>query len=303
MPAASPATGSTEFIDRTTADVFIPEIWSGLAVVERENALVFANLVNRQFEAELTVGDTIFVPSLSNLGAARTKSANTAITYVTVTETKTQAGDDGFDGVTITVTTHDYNAIAIESIAKLQTDRDLMSAYAGKMGYSLGLAIDDVLAGYPDNFSNIVGTLAIALEDDDILRAIQYLDDADCPQTERNMVVSPAQALEFMKLDRFVHNDYSRLQGELSGTPGLDRAYVTSFLGIPIYKSVNVEGTNAAGHDNTLMHKESVALIVQQMPKAYSDFDIDYIADKVAIEQVHGSSEVRDDHGVFMRGS
>ena len=303
MPAASPATGSTEFIDRTTADVFIREIWSGLAVVERENALVFAGLVDRRFESELTVGDVVHVPSLSNLGAARTKSTNTAITYVTVTETNAQAGDDGFDGVTITVTTHDYNAIAVESIAKLQTDRDLMSAYAGKMGYSLGLALDDVLAGYPDNYSNAVGTLAVALGGDDVLRAIQYLDDADAPQTDRAMVVSPAQAIEFLKLDRFVHNDYSRLQGSLSGTPGLDRAYVTSFLGIPIYKSVNVEGSNAAGHDNALFHREATALIVQQMPKAYGQFDIDYLADKVAIEQVHGSSEVRDDHGVFMRGS
>jgi len=302
MPAASPAAGATEFIDRTTADVFIPEIWSGLAVVERENALVFGNLVDTRYQADLTVGDTVHVPSISNLGAARTKATNGAVTYVTVTETMAQAGDGGFDGVTITVTTHDYNAIAVESIAKLQTNRDMLSAYAGKMGYSLGLAIDDVLAGYPDNFSNTVGTLAVALTDDDVLDAIQNLDDADAPQTDRAMVVSPAQAIEFLKLDRFVHNDYSALHENVKPQSGVERAYTTSYLGIPIYKSVNVEGTNAAGHDNALFHRESLALIVQMQPKSYSQFDIDYIADKVVIEQVHGSSEVRDDHGVFMKG-
>lgn len=302
MPAASPATGTTEFIDRTSADVFIPEFWSGLAVVEREDALVFAGLIDRRFEADLSMGDTVHVPSLSNLGSARTKSINTAVTFVTVTETNTQAGDDGFDGVTITVTTHDYNAIAIESIAKLQTDRDLMSAYAGKLGFSLGLALDDVLAGYPDNFSNVVGTLAVALTDDDLLDAIQFLDDANCPQEDRNIVVSPAQAIEFLKLDRHVHNDYSALHGTVEGKSGVERAYVTSYMTIPIYKSTNVEGTNAAGHDNTLLHRQSVALIVQMMPRSHAAFDIDFIADKVVIEQVHGSSEVRDDHGVFMRG-
>lgn len=303
MPAASPVSGSTEFIDRTSADVFIPEIWSGLAVIERENALVFGRLVDRRLEAELKMGDVVRVPSLSNLGAARTKTINTAITYTTVTETNTQAGDDGFDGVSVTVTTHDYMAIAIESIAKLQTDRNLLEAYAGKMGYSLGLAIDDILAGYPDNFANAVGTLAIPTTSDEVLRAIQYLDDADAPQPERYMVVSPAQAIEFLKLDVFVHNDYSSLHGTVDGKSGLDNAYTRSFLTIPIYKSVNVEGSNAIGHDNALFHKEALTHITQMTPTAHSMYDIDYLADKVALEQVSGSSEVRDDHGCFMRGA
>ena len=42
---------------------------------------------------------------------------------------------------------------------------------------------------------------------------------------------------------------------------------------------------------------------MQMTPTAHSQFDIDYLADKVVIEQVHGSSEQRDDHGVFMKGS
>ena len=303
MPAATPATSATEFIDRTTADVFIPEIWSSLAVVERENSLVFGGLVDRRLEAELRMGDTIHVPSLSNLGSARTKSINAAITYVTVTETSAQAGDGGFDGVTVTVTTHDYNAIAVESIAKLQTDRDLLTAYAGKMGYSLGLAFDDVIAGYVDNFSNAVGTLAVELTDDELLRAVQYLDDADCPRDGRALVVSPAQAIGFLKLDRFVNNDYSMLHENVQPTTGLERAYTTSWLKIPIYMSVNVEGSNAAGHDNGLFHRESITAIMQMMPTPHAQFDIDYFADKVALEQVHGSSEQRDDHGVFARGA
>jgi hypothetical protein len=302
MPAASPATGATEFIDRTTADVFIPEIWSGMALVEREDKLVFGNLFDRRLESELSMGDTIHVPSISNLGAARSKSINSAITYVTVTETNTQAGDGGFDGVTVTVSTHDYNAIAVESIAKLQVDRDLMSAYAGKMGFSLALAFDDVLAGYLDNFANAVGTLAVELSEEDVLRAIQYLDDANAPQEERYMVVSPAQAIAFLKYDRYIHKDYESVHGSVDGKPGMERSYVTSILDIPIFKSTNVEGTNAAGHDNGLFHKEAVTAIMQMMPSSHSMYDIDYLADKVVIEQVHGSSEQRDDHGVFMRG-
>ena len=60
------ATGATEFIDNTTADVFIPEIWSPLAIVAREAQLVFAKLVDRKFEDGLTKGDKIHVPNISD---------------------------------------------------------------------------------------------------------------------------------------------------------------------------------------------------------------------------------------------
>ena len=285
------ATGATEFIDNTTADVFIPELWSMEAIVARENQLVFANLVDRKFEKGLSFGDKIHVPSVGNL-ASRTKSINTAITYETITETNTD----------IDIATHEYAAIALENITRVQNNRDQLKLYAGKLGYALALAVDDVLAGLVDNFSQTVGTLAVELTDDELLRARQYLDDADAPQDSRVMVVSPAQETGLLKLDRFVHNDYDSVHGPGRET-GLEKAYVSSFMGMPIYRSVNVEGTNAAGHDNGMFQKEAVALVMQISPKTYHQFDIDYIVDKVAIEQLYGTQEMRDDHGVFMKGA
>nr|AIF12174.1 bacteriophage capsid protein [uncultured marine thaumarchaeote KM3_54_G11] len=285
------ATGATEFIDNTTADVFIPELWSMEAIVARENQLVFANLVDRKFENGLSFGDTIHVPGVSNL-AVRTKSTNGAVTYETVTESNTD----------ISIGTHEYAAIALENITRVQNNRDQLQLYAGKLGYALALAVDDVLAGLVDNFSNNVGTLAVELTDDELLRARQYLDDADAPQDSRVMVVSPAQETGLLKLDRFVHNDYESVHGAGRET-GLEKAYVSSFMGMPIYRSVNVEGTNSAGHDNGMFQKEAVALVMQIAPKTYHQFDIDYIVDKVVIEQLYGTQEMRDDHGVFMKGA
>ena len=271
------AAGATEFIDNTTADVFIPELWSMEAIVARENQLVFANLVDRKFESGLSYGDTIHVPGVSNL-AVRTKSTNGAVTYETVTESNTD----------ISIGTHQYAAIALENITRVQNNRDQLQLYAGKLGYALALAVDDVLAGLIDNFTQTVGTLAVEFTDDDILRARQYLDDADAPQDGRVMVVSPAQETGLLKLDRFVHNDYEAVHGPARET-GLEKAYVSSFMGMPIYRSVNVEGTNAAGHDNGMFQKEALALVMQISPKTYHQFDIDYIVDKVVIEQLYGT--------------
>ena len=285
------ATGATEFIDNTTADVFIPEIWSPLAIVAREQQLVFAKLVDRKFEDGLSAGDTIHVPGVSDM-AARTKSTNTAITYETVTESNTD----------ITIGTHKYAAIAVESITKVQNNRDQLALYAGKLGYALGLDVDDTLAGLPDNFSQTVGTLAAENTYHDYLRAIQYLDDANAPAESRYFVISPAAEVGLMKADIYTNNDYSMLHGEGRNT-ALEFAYVSSFLNIPVYKTTNVEGSNSAGHDNTLFQKESIALVMQMAPQMHSMFDIDYFADKVAIEQLYGTQEMRDDHGVWIKGA
>ena len=285
------ATGATEFIDNTTADVFIPEIWSPLAIVAREQQLVFAKLVDRRFEDGLSAGDTIHVPGVSDL-AARSKSANTAITYETVTESNTD----------ITISTHKYAAIAVESITKVQNNRDQLQLYAGKLGYALGLDVDDTLAGLPDNFSQTVGTLAAENTYHDYLRAIQYLDDANAPAESRYFVISPAAEVGLMKQDIYTNNDYTMLHGEGRNT-ALEFAYVSSFLNIPVYKTTNVEGSNSAGHDNTLFQKETIALVMQMAPQMHSMFDIDYFADKVAIEQLYGTQEMRDDHGVWIKGA
>ena len=282
------AAGATEFIDNTTADVFIPEIWSPLAIVAREQQLVFAKLVDRKFEDGISAGDTIHVPGVSDL-AARTKSTNTAITYETVTESNTD----------ITISTHKYAAIAVESITKVQNNRDQLQLYAGKLGYALGLDVDDTLAGLPDNFSQTVGTLAAENTFHDYLRAIQYLDDANAPAESRYFVISPAAEVGLMKQDIYTNNDYTMLHGEGRNT-ALEFAYVSSSLNIPVYKTTNVEGSNSAGHDNTLFQKETIALVMQMAPQMHSMFDIDYFADKVAIEQLYGTQDMRHDHGVWI---
>lgn len=286
------ATGPTEFIDNTTTDVFRPELWSMKAIVARESALVFGRLVNVDFREAMSFGDLIHVPSVSNL-SARSKSENTAVDFETNTESNTD----------ITINQHKYVAIAVESITKVQNNRDQLALYAGKLGYALSLDVDDVLAGLPDDSTNTVGTLAVELQDEDFLRAIQYLNDADVPEETRYFIISNAQQTGVLKLDRFVHNDYSQIHGDTPASLAVERAYVTSFLNQPIYRSSNVEGTNNGGHDNTFFHRESWALVMQMTPTSHSQFDIDFLADKIVIEQLYGTKEMRDDHAVWMKGA
>ena len=287
------ATGTTEFIDVTTADVFLPEVWHNVLIPSREQALVASVIADRRYEAGmLHKGDLIHVRS-KGLLAARTKTANTAITYETITETNTN----------ITINIDEYTAIAVESIVDVQADRNQLEMMAGDLGYGLGLAVDDYMAGLIDDATNTTGALAVESSYDDYLRAIQYLADANAPASERFFYVAPAEASGLMKKDVFMHNDYSMLHGDGPRTSDLEHAYVSSFLNIPIYQSTNVEGSNAAGHDNGLVHRHYMALVMQLKPKLSSMNDTDYLAQKVAVENIYGARVMRNDHGVFMRGA
>ena len=82
-----------------------------------------------------------------------------------------------------------------------------------------------------------------------------------------------------------------------------DKAWIGHWMSYPVYKTVNVEGSNAAGHDNAMFHRTALALVRQMSPKTFTMFDIDYLARKVATEQVYGSKEMRDDHGVWLKGA
>ncbi len=215
------------------------------------------------------------------------------MSFETQTETNTQ----------INVATWEYVGIAVESIVKVQAKRDLLKAYAGKMGYALALAVDDVGAGLIDDVTNTVGTLAVENTDDDFLRARQYLNDANAPGGERFIVVSPAAETGLLKLDRYVANEYSAVHGTGARETALEQAYVTSFYRMPVYVSTNVEGSNAAGHDNGMFQREAFALILQMKPTTHYQYDINYLVDKVVMENLYGWKEMRDDHAVFVKGA
>lgn len=286
------ATGTAEYVDATTAAVFIPVIWSRTAIIAREQALAFANQVNRIFEAELNFGSSIHVPSVGNLTAqSKNTSNNTAVSWETITETNTD----------LTVDKWYYSGVAVESFTKKQAMQDLVARYAPKQGYALALVVDDALATLVLSFTNTVGTLAQDLTYEDVLRADQYLNDANAPLSDRYIDISPAQRSGFMKLDQFVSDDYKSLNGDIN--VGLQNAMKGRWMDYPIMMSTNVDGSNAAGHSNAVFQKEAIALALQMEPVTHNWFDVNYLADKHIVEEIFGSAIMRNDHGVLAAGS
>src|SRR3990167_794325 len=275
-----------------TVDAAVGELWAMSTIDETEKSLVFAKTFNRQYEAELKKrrGDTVHVTSVThpNSGTARTLTiaGSGTLTYDAPTETN----------MSLVVDTHAYSGVEIDTEVDVLSHIDWMAKYAPMVGYNVALKIDDDLAGTVDNWANSVGTLAVDLTDQDIIDGLNYLDNNSVPR-DRVGVFSPKQKNYFLLQDRYVNRDYKDTLG--SADPKADPG--TKFydgMGFPWYWSENVEGSDAAGHDNGLFNKEVVAVaIVAQYTKDMYDIDDD--AMKYAAHAIYGFLEFRDTFGVY----
>lgn len=281
------ATGTEEFIDVTTADVYLEEKLSQMCTIARQKNLVFANNVDRRFEQELKKGQILHIGNITH-PTGRAKTTNTAITFETVTETES----------TITIDAYYYTAIALEDVITPMVSIDVLEKYIPGLGYGLYLLEDDGLAALVDDGTIIqtVGTLAVDITYKNLIRADQYLNDADVPQDARVILTSPAQKAGFLEMDYFINTDYTKVGASMNGLVG-------SWMNYPIYVSTNMDGDNTNGHDSVMMHKECIAHVEQIKPATRSWWDGDYQCVKMSSLMTWGNAIIRANHGVWLKGA
>ena len=280
------ATGN---ITVTTAANFIPELWSPMTKRAVESNLTMARLVMRDFEGEIKQrGDTVHIADISNLSVGD-KSASTNVNYETITEGKTD----------ITIDKHKYAAFKLEDIVAVQSNVNLMSEYSNKLAYALAKQIDtDLLALYVA-LSQSCGADNTAITNDTFLTAIQYLDLADAPETDRSGVFNAGQKANFLNVDEFVRYDANGIGGTQNP---IIRGQFGELYGVKIYFSTNVTTTGSpSGDHNLVFHKEAFALAMQRDIRMQSQYDIDALADKVVADVLYGVSEYRDTFGVVVK--
>lgn len=280
-------------VTTTEAANFIPTLWSLEVREAYYDNYVFPELFDRSFQelAKAGFGNKIRLPDIDALGNWGTITEGSAVPQYTQ---NVEAYVD------IDVTTYEGIRLSWPSIVDIQAMDSLRQNYTREMGLEAAKAIDDDCAALIDAFSQHVGTLATDLEDDDILRAEQYLDDANAPLQDRYIVVSPAQLMGLFKVEKYANSLYKGSSGNLKGDKG--RGYIGPLYRCDVYESSNVDGTNAAGHDNGMFQKRACALVVQQEPKVEQWRNVAYAMDEVVCWALWGVKEIRDTSGVWMKG-
>jgi hypothetical protein len=293
----------TDQMTITTGDKFIPEVWSKETQIATEASLVLANLVKR-FDADVAdAGDTLHVPKISNL-SANAKAANTQVTLNAPTEGE----------FSMSINRHFESSYLIEDRLKAQNQYNLLSEYSKKSGYAIAQKIDSDLAGLYSGLSQTVGNSTTDITDANVVRAIQYLDDADAPQSERYMAIKPAGLAHIRQIAKFSQFDSLGIApavavngGLANGNSIVKRIGPNGFVGVvynlEVYMTTNLteeSGTSDTVH-NLVFHKEAFALGLQMKPRTQFQYKQEYLGNLATTDALWGFGEYRDAFAVDFR--
>jgi hypothetical protein len=296
------ATGLTD-TGSTGADGLIPEVWSASTRDSLLANLVGWNLIDRSFEEEMAgqAYDKIHIDGVGgttddtragfDVGSNITLAAGATLTAEVITF---------LTQVDLTIDTHAYKFWDLEFELDLTTQMPLMERGADRTSYVVAQKADDDCLGLPDNFSQTVGTLAAGLEDAQILRAVQYLNDANAQEDNRVALFSAAEQINLLQQDVYRNSLYDQAFG--AAADGKFRGFFGSKYGVDFYMSTNTEGTNAAGHDNGMWQREALAGAMIDNQRVATDYEITTDSFRHAVHSIYGLIEVRDTSGVWLKG-
>jgi len=269
----------------TTLDVLIPEIWS-----DKMNNFYRAKLRAVSFFTDLSSelaggGDVLNIPNLTEMAAhTKTNAANVTVNNPTETD------------INLTVNTWVECSFAIEKREAqiVKKSYRIQETYAMNASYTVGAVYEDAILALFPAFSQTVGTSAADLADSNIVRALQYLDDADVPQEDRAFFLSPKQVWN----DLAQINKFSLLVNTLGADPVL-KGHVGTLYGVPVISSSRI-GATLGSANSCLAHKDAIVHESTTM-----DVDTNYVPESMAFlttaDVMYGVIENRDTSGVWIK--
>jgi hypothetical protein len=266
----------------TTADAWIPELWSMETLKFTKANLVMANLINNILVPK---GDVYHQAQLTEI-AAGDKAASTAVTFTAPTETN----------IDTSINKHKHVSVRVEDNANVKANFNVPEEYASQMGYELAKQIDSDIHAIHATLSQNVSAGA-AIVDADILQAVRLLDVADAPEEGRNFVIHPEAKEDILALDK--HSLVSRV-GEVSGQSRVQKGLMGEAYGLKFYVTTQVVET--AGSPNILhnlaFHKDALRIAMQRAPQVHRLYQPENLAWDIVADVIYGVSELRDTFAV-----
>ena len=263
----------------TTADKHIDTVEVDGVIRSLEFRIEIAKRVDRGWKF-VGHGDTYQKTRIPNI-ATQAKSASSGLNATVYTDTNQ----------TMSINVHDAAAIKHEHIAKVLSMNDVEGEMVKKMGYALARAIDVYLAALFASFSQTVGTLGTELTVGNLMRAIRYLEDAGYePDSDCTWFISPAQKEALKQVDSFSHADYV---GDSTASDVTTRGkLMQTYQNVPIVITNLLNSPASGQHDNALMAREMIALIMAQEPRILRETIALDVADVTVSSQIYGASEI-----------
>ena len=213
---------------------FVPQIWEARLLEHLDKALVYGNLVNRDYEGDIrNQGDTVKINQISDITVNNyTKGSN--ITYESVDGTPT----------TLTIDQAKYFAFKVEDIDQVQANVNLVDGAMARASYALRDVVDKHIAAHYTDVTNTIGddttpeSITSANKAYEALVDLRTaLDEKNVQSTGRFVVVPPAFYAYMLKDSRFVAAGTSKTDSVLAN------GFIGQAAGFDIYQSNNVPNT------------------------------------------------------------
>ena len=298
----------------TSADAFIPEIWSDEIIAAYQKNLKMAPLVKRLPMAGKK-GDRVHVPKPTR-GTANAKTATDAVTVIANVDTE----------LLIDIDRHFEYSRLIEDIVEVQALNSLRQFYTEDAGYALALKVDTDLhaaaTGFGDGTMDIVSPARADYEhsgaffndngtttafdntsvldsaqdvfSDDFFRdMIQKLDDNDVPMDGRCLVIPPSARNEIMGEDRFSSADFVSGQAVQSGLIG-------NLYGVDVYVSSNCATIASGIRAGLLFHKDAIVMAEQMAVRSQTQYKQEYLSTLYTADTLYGVQVYRPEAGFVL---
>jgi hypothetical protein len=281
------ATGAfpTGTMTNTTLANVIPGLFA-----ERMNNFYRNNLKAGAFFSDLSSDissgtKTLLIPNITEM-AAHTKANATVVTLNSNTDNQ----------VTLTVDTWFECSFMIEDKEAEQVKKsyNYLSKLADNAAYTVSCKYEDAIITLFRGFSQTVGTSAAGIADSNIRRAIQYLDTASAPQTDRAFFLSPKQVwTDLMAIDKF-----TLVQNTPTANPVM-KGMVGYLYGIPVIMSERIpaylgSAVSCLAHKDAIVHASTIM-------RVQSNYIPQYLGTLTTADVVFGAIENRDTSGVWIK--
>jgi len=261
---------------------WIPDIWSLEVLSAVENSLVAGALCDRTYEAFARGGgNNIVVPNLAEITANAVNTSLEMTLYDTVQNVTNIALNIKYD-----------IGVVVDDINQMQSNPKYFEKVRSKLAYGLAKQIDTNVCALYKGLDYAAGTVNVALTEDVLLEAYEYLNVANAPYEDRHWVIDPESITDLYKFDMFSKWDYT---GDVPWKTGFVGRQI---LGAPVYVTTNLDTYAGGPHAGAYKQREAIALTMQMAPK----FEVARIplqhGDALIGLCVYGVTEMRGTFGV-----
>lgn len=274
----------------TTADVFIPEIWSEAIYKYFDATLKLRGSVDDYSSLVTGGGDTINIPKIA-MDGTNDKAVNTEVTYsISGTETS----------VALSINKHKYLANIFEDMAVIQSNPELLSKYAKMMGESLARGVEDDLWSELDGFQTSLDLGADNRVQADDLEAIlntlysQDIDPNTCSFAVNNNILSDMLNPSGGIAQYFIRQDAT------GDGAGLRTGAVGLIYGMDVFYSRSISSSASDGTKvGAIYPSNACAFAAQQDVRVQSQYDVGFLGTKVVADMIYGMKLI-DESGHLM---